>query len=58
MTRSLSLEYGATVFYRGRPHVIKQETQDFTTVVLADADSGELVQAPIKDLASVPETPP
>lgn len=58
MTRSLSLEYGATVFYRGRPHVIKQETQDFTTVVLADADSGELVQAPIKDLASGPETPP
>lgn len=58
MTRSLSLEYGATVFYRGRPHVIKQETQDFTTVVLADADSGELVQAPIKDLASGPETQP
>lgn len=58
MTRSLSLEYGATVFYRGRPHLIKQESQDFSTVVLADADTGELLQAAIKDLAAGPDEPP
>ena len=54
--RSLSLNYGATVFYRGRPHVIKQKSRDFTTVVLADSDTGELVQASINDLTPGSET--
>ena len=58
MTRSLSLEYGATVYLRGRPYVIKQESQDFSTVVVADADTGELLQAAITDLAPGPDEPP
>ncbi|MBV5269087.1 MAG: transposase [Afipia sp.] len=58
MMRSLSFEYGATVFYRGRPHVIKQESRDFTTVVLADSNTGELIQASINDLAPCPDALP
>lgn len=47
----LSLDYGATVFYRGRRHLIRQESRDFTTVVLFEPESGKLVEAPIVDLA-------
>lgn len=48
----LSLDYGATVFYRGKRHVIRQESQDFATVVLFDPETGKLVEAPIVDLSS------
>ena len=56
----LSLEYGATVFYHGKRHVIRQETQDFETVVLYEPESGNLVEAAIVDLspAELPATSP
>lgn len=47
----LSLDYGATVFYRGKRHLIRQESQDFATVLLFEPDSGKLIEAPITDLS-------
>ncbi|WP_306607085.1 Mu transposase C-terminal domain-containing protein [Azonexus sp.] len=58
MTKPLALNYGATVFYQGKPYVISQESHDFTTVVIRDADSGKLSQVAIVDLASGHEEPP
>lgn len=47
----LSLDYGTTVFYRGKRHIIRQESQDFATVLLFEPDSGKLIEAPITDLS-------
>jgi putative transposase len=47
----LSLDYGATVFYRGKRHIVRQESNDFATVVLFEPDSGKLVEAAITDLS-------
>lgn len=58
MTKPLALNYGATVFYQGKPYVVTQESNDFTTVVLRDVDSGKLSQVAIVDLASCPEESP
>ena len=49
----LSLNYGATVFYRGKRHVVRQESTDFTSVVLFEPESGKLVEAAIIDLSPV-----
>lgn len=49
----LSLDFGATVFYRGKRHIIRQESEDFTTVVLFEPESGKLVEASIVDLSPV-----
>jgi putative transposase len=46
----LSLDHGACVIYRGKRHVIRQESRDFTTVVLFEPESGTLIEAPIVDL--------
>ena len=48
----LSLNYGATVFFRGKRHIIRQESEDFVKVVLFDPESGKLVEAQIVDLSS------
>jgi len=53
----LSLEYGTTVSYRGKPHVIRLESQDFVTVVLFDPETEKLVQAPIEELSPRSEIP-
>lgn len=47
----LSLDYGTTVFYQGKRHVIRQESQDFSTVVLFEPEAGNLVEAAIVDLS-------
>lgn len=47
----LSLDYGATVFYCGKRHVIRQESRNFVTVVLFEPESGKLVEAPIVDVS-------
>lgn len=47
----LSLDYGATVFYRGKRHVIRQESQDFAKVLLYEPEAGRLVEARIIDLS-------
>lgn len=47
----LALDYGAVVFYRGKRHIIRQETHDFETVILFEPESGKMVQAPIVDLS-------
>ena len=47
----LVLDYDATVFYKGQRHVIRQESEDFTTVVLFEPLSGKLVAANIVDLS-------
>lgn len=53
----LSLDYGATVFYRGKRYIIRQESHDFATVVLFDPETGKLVAAAIVDLSpAVPLT--
>ncbi len=49
----LSLDYGSTVFYRGKRHIIRQESRDFYTVVLFEPESGKLVEAVITDLSPV-----
>lgn len=49
----LSLSYGSTVFYQGKRHLIRQESKDFTTVVLVEPESGHLVEAQITDLSPV-----
>lgn len=58
MTKPLVLDYGATVFYQGKPYVISQESHDFSTVVIRDVGSGKLSQVAIVDLASAPEELP
>lgn len=50
-TPPLSLDYGATVFYRGSRHIVRQESQNFATVVLFEPESGKLVEAAIVDLS-------
>lgn len=50
-TPMLCLDYGASVLYRGKPHVISQESHDLATVVLYDEEAGKLVEAKIEDLA-------
>lgn len=52
----LSLGYGATVYYRGKRHLIRQESEDFATVVLFEPETGKLVEARIVDLS--PAEPP
>lgn len=47
----LSLEFGATVFYRGKPYVIRKESQDFTTVVICDPETGDIQDVAITDLS-------
>lgn len=47
----LSLDYGATVFYRGKRHIIRQESRDFATVVLFEPETGKLLEAAIVDLS-------
>lgn len=47
----LALDYGATVFYRGKRHIIRQESEDFATVVLFEPESGKLVEAQIVELS-------
>lgn len=51
------LDYGATVFYRGRRHTIQQESHDFQTVILFEPESGKLLQAPITELTSAEPLP-
>lgn len=53
----LSLTYGANVFYRGKRHIIRQESEDFATVVLFDPETGKLVPASIVDLSPVESLP-
>lgn len=53
----VSLTYGANVFYRGKRHVIRQESQDFATVVLFEPETGKLIQAQIVDLCPVESLP-
>lgn len=53
----LSLDYGATVFYRGKRHLIRQESQDFVTVILFDLEAGKLVEAAITDLSPAEPLP-
>lgn len=50
----LSLEHGAVVLYRGKPHVVRQESSDFEMVVLSDEETGKLVEARIVDLSPAP----
>lgn len=50
-TSPLLLHYGATVFYRGKRHIIRQESTDFSTVVLYEPDSGKIENAQIIDLS-------
>lgn len=56
-TPRLTLDYGAAVFYRGRRHVICQESTDFVSVTLSDPESGKVLQAPIEDLSPFSERP-
>lgn len=56
-TPRLVLDYGAAVFYRGRRHVICQESTDFLTVMLSDPESGKVLEAPIAELSPFSEKP-
>jgi len=51
-TSQLVLDYGTEVFYRGIRHVIRQESQDFVTVLLFEPESGKLVHAPITEITA------
>lgn len=53
----LLLDYGTAVFYRGRRHVICQESSDFVTVMLSDPESGKIFQATISELSPFSEKP-
>ena len=44
------LTHGNLVQYRGKTYLIKQESLNFETIVLCDADTGELTEAPISEL--------
>lgn len=57
LTPRLCLDYGTAVFYRGRRHVVCQESADFETVMLSDPESGKVLQAPIADLSPFSEKP-
>jgi len=57
-TRPLLLHYGATVFYRGKRHIIRQESMDFATVVLYEPESGKIEKAQIVDLSPVEKLRP
>ena len=46
----LVLTHGNLVQYRGKTYLIKQESLNFETIVLCDADTGELTEAPISEL--------
>ncbi len=46
----LVLTHGNQVQYRGKTYIIKQESINFETIVLCDADTGELTEAPISEL--------
>lgn len=50
----LSLERGAVVLYRGKTHVVRQESLDFETIVLSEETTGKLVEARIVDLSPAP----
>jgi putative transposase len=50
-TSFVVLDYGSSVLYRGKPHVIRQESHDLATVMLYDEESGKLVEAKIEDLS-------
>lgn len=52
----LSLAHGKYVTYQGKAFIIKQESTNFETIVLCDADTGELTEAPISEL-SPPQAP-
>lgn len=55
----LLLHYGATVFYRGKRHLIRQESTNFTSVVLFEPESGQIMEAAIVDLSpAAPSKPP
>jgi hypothetical protein len=41
----LSLERGAVVLYRGKTHVVRQESLDFETIVLSEETTGKLVES-------------
>lgn len=56
-TPRLRLDYGSAVFYRGRRHVICQESADFVSVMLSDPESGKVFQAPIEELSPFSEKP-
>ncbi len=56
-TPRLCLEYGSSVFYRGRRCLICQESTDFETVMLSDPESGKVFQALIVDLSAFSEAP-
>jgi len=56
-TPRLVLDYGSAVFYRGRRHVICQESTDFVSVMLSDPESGKVFQAPIEDISPFAEKP-
>jgi putative transposase len=51
----LRLLRGASVCYRGRHHVIAQESGDIETLVLFDPESSLLVTAQIKELSVLPK---
>lgn len=46
----LALNHGNHVLYQGKRFIIKQESTNFQTIVLCDADTGELTEAPIAEL--------
>lgn len=50
-TIPLLLHYGATVFYRGKRHLIRAESTDFATVELYEPESGKTTNALITDLS-------
>ncbi|QWT47188.1 Mu transposase C-terminal domain-containing protein [Azospira inquinata] len=56
-TPRLVLDYGTSVFYRGRRHVICQESTDFESVMLSDPDTGKVFQALIADISPFSEQP-
>lgn len=56
-TPRLRLDYGSSVFYNGRRHIICQESSDFVTVALSDPESGKVVHAAISDLSPYSDRP-
>lgn len=56
-TPRLRLDYGSSVFYNRRRHVICQESSDFVTVALSDPESGKVVHASISDLSPYSDRP-
>ena len=56
-TPRLVLDYGSAVFYRGRRHVICQESTDFVSIMLSDPESGKVKQALIAEISPFSEKP-